>query len=172
MDDAWKTSLRDSFGETFRNLERVLRECPDSLWEERLWQVPDTEPDKLGLGPERQHVYWTFWFIAWHALSCAHYDLEGVAFPEWAPPAVFSGGTILARAYTRGELQEYVADTRRKADATIETLTDERIARPVAAGHRYAGILYAALLLGCLTHTHDHVAQLDMFLGQRAVVGA
>ena len=95
--------------------------------------------------------------------------------PAWFPPPAFLGymsdvDTLPPRAYTRSELQEYVADTRRKADATVESLTDERIARPVPRGHRYTGMPYASLLLMCLTHTRDHVAQLDLFLGQRAVI--
>ncbi len=187
VDDAWKTSLRDAFRVTFDGFERALGECPDSLWEQSLWRSTEPWPAGASLSAERpeaerQQVFSAFWFIAWHAVDCTHYDLEGRGVPEWPPPQPFSTegdqsaldeSTYLPlRAFTRSELQEYVSDTRRKADATVAGLTQEEIARPVSAGHRYAGSSYASLLLGCLTHSRDHLAQLDMFLGQRGVVRA
>jgi hypothetical protein len=91
--------------------------------------------------------------------------------------AVLGGGRRLGdfdyylprRVFTRSELQEYAVDTRRKADETVASLTDERVARPIPAGHRYAGIPYTSLLLMCLTHSREHLAQPEMFLGQRGV---
>ena len=53
---------------------------------------------------------------------------------------------------------------------TVASLADEQIRRLIAVGHRYAGISYASLLLMCLTHSREHLAQLDMFLGQRGIV--
>ena len=185
MDDAWKASLRDGFGQTFDRFERALQDCPDALWEATLWPSTQAMPAGTVLGAdrpgaERGHMLSAFWFVAWHALDCTHYDIEGLPFPEWAPPPPFSvAGTDCAldlstylplRVFTRSELLEYVVDARRKADATVKGLTDERTARPVPHGHRYAGMPYASLLLMCLTHVGEHRAQLEMFLGQRAVV--
>jgi hypothetical protein len=176
MDDAWKSALRAAFGKTFDELERTLLACPDALWEQSLWRSTQTLPAGVVLGAdrpeaERGQVFSSFWFIAWHTLSCAHYDLEGVAFPAWMPPPPFNelhkSHYLPPHVYTAEELSAYVADTRRKADATVDGLTDESIARVVPVGHRYAGMPYAELLLGCLTHTRDHLAQLEMFLGQR-----
>ncbi|MGH9370579.1 MAG: hypothetical protein ACRD15_03500, partial [Vicinamibacterales bacterium] len=98
-------------------------------------------------------MFSAFWFIAWHALDCTHYDLEGLPVPTWAPPSPFSAADestsqidwdyyLPRRVFTRSELQEYAADTRRKADETVASLTDEGVARPIPAGHRYAGIPY------------------------------
>jgi hypothetical protein len=93
--------------------------------------------------------------------------------PRWLPPPPFTERDPVSflprRVYTRSELIDYIADTRRKAEATVDALTDERIARPVPAGHRYAGQPYAGLLLMCLTHPREHLAQLEMFLGQHGV---
>lgn len=183
MHDAWNTSLRESFQVTFDGFERALRECPASLWEESLWEVTGRWPIRDGLGAglpeaERRQAFSAFWFIAWHALVCTYYDIEGGELPEgWAPPPPFNAyivdrETLPPRVYTRNEIQEYVAHTRRRVDEIVDALTEERIAHPVAAGHRYAGWPYAKLLLMCLTHTREHVAQLDMFLGQRGVVRA
>jgi hypothetical protein len=190
VDDAWKTSLGNWFGQTFDGFDRVLRHCPESLWEENLWDVTDQDelrkPWPVGavLGAERpeaerRQVQSAFWFVAWHVLDCTHYDLEGLAMPTWAPPPPFSvsGGEsaidcdhyLPLRVFTRSELQRYLADTRHKADVTVAGLTGEEMARPVQVGHRYAGTPYASLLLGCLTHSRDHLAQLKMFLRQRGV---
>ena len=180
---AWNASLRNAFQATFDGLERAVRECPDGLWEERLWEVTERWPIRDGLGAglpeaERRQAFAAFWFIAWHALVCTHYDIEGGELPEgWGPPPPFHAyivdrETLPPRVYTRNELHEYVAHTRQRVEEIVEALTDERIARPVAAGHRYAGWPYAKLLLLCLTHTREHVAQLEMFLGQRGVVRA
>jgi hypothetical protein len=181
--DAWNTSLRDAFQETFDGLERALRACPDALWAESLWEVTQRWPIRDGLGAglpeaERRQSFSAFWFIAWHALVCTHYDIEGGELPEgWGPPPPFNEyivdrETLPPRVYTRNEIHEYVARTQHRVEEVVGALTDERIARPVAAGHRYAGWPYAKLLLMCLTHTREHVAQLDMFLGQRGVVRA
>jgi hypothetical protein len=181
--DAWSTSLRDAFHETFDGLESALRDCPDALWEESLWEVPERWPIREGLRaglPEaaRRQAFSAFWFIAWHALVCTHNEIEGGELPEgWGPPPPFHDyivdrETLPPRVYTRNEIRAYVAHTRHRVEEIIEALTDERIARPVAAGHRYAGWPYAKLVLLCLTHTREHVAQLDLFLGQRGVVRA
>jgi len=182
VDDAWKMSLRDWFGETFDRFERALHDCPDSLWEESLWKSTDSWPAGARLGAERPEteraqVFSAFWFIAWHAIDCTHYDLEGRAIPEWLPPPSSAGDRsaidldyyLPLRVFTRGELLEYAADARRKADAVAAALTDEDAVRLVENGHRYAGTSYASLLLMCLTHSRDHLAQLEMFLGQREI---
>ena len=67
--DAWNTSLRDSFQETFDWFEGALRDCPDSLWEESLWEVTERWPIRDGLGAglpeaERRQAFSAFWFIS------------------------------------------------------------------------------------------------------------
>lgn len=184
VNDAWKAGLGDWFRQTFDGFGRALSDCPDSLWEESLWHSTKPWPAGASLGAERPELerpqlFSAFWFVAWHAIDVTHYDLEGQAKPAWAPPQPFSvagDGSAIERHYylplrviTRSELQDYVADTRRKAEATIASLTDEDVGRSVPVGHRYAGIPYASLLLMCLTHSRDHLAQLEMFLGQRGI---
>ena len=181
MDDAWKTSLRDTFRDSFYIFERALRDCPDSLWEESLWPVRERAPIRHGLGAElpeaeRRQAYSAFWFVAWHTLNVAHYDIEGEELPEgWGAPPPFDAyindaGTLPPRVWKRDEILEHCALTWRRIDEIVAGLTDERVARAVPAPHRYAGRPYAWLLLMCLTHTRDHSAQLDLFLGQRGVV--
>lgn len=183
MDEAWKASLRDTFREAFDLVERALRDCPDALWEESLWPVAERPPIRHGLGaglPEatRRQAYSAFWFVAWHTLNVAHYDIEGEELPPgWGAPPPFDQyvtdrDTLPPRAWTRDEVLEHAAVTRRRIDEVVAALTDERVARPVPAPHRYAGRPYAWLLLLCLTHTREHAAQLDLFLGQRGAVRA
>ena len=183
MDDAWKASLRETFRESFYFFERALRDCPDSLWEQSLWPVRERAPIRHGLGAElseaeRRQAYSAFWFVAWHTLNVAHYDIEGEELPEgWGAPTPFDAyitdaGTLPPRVWKRDEILEHCALTWRRTDEIVAGLTDERVARAVPAPHRYAGRPYAWLLLMCLTHTRDHAAQLDLFLGQRGVVRA
>ena len=178
MDDVWRASLRERFAETFDDLARALDDCPNSLWEDSLWEVTERAPIREGLGAglpeaERRQAFSAFWFVAWHTLNVVHYDIEGGELPAgWGPPPPFneyitSRETLPPRGWTRNELASFLGLTRRRVDEVVAGLTDERIARPVATGHRYAGIPYASLFLQCLTHTREHVAQLDMFLGQR-----
>jgi hypothetical protein len=184
VDDAWRTSLRDGFRQAFDAIERALRECPESLWEQSLWPSSQALPAGAPLGAglpegERDQVFSAFWFVAWHALDCTHYDLEGLPLPEWPPPSPFSAAGadcaldlahyLPSRVFTRAEISTYLADTRRKADHVVGGLTDERVARPVQDGHRYAGMPYSSLLLMCLTHTTEHAAQLNMLLGQHEI---
>jgi hypothetical protein len=184
VDDAWRASLRDAFRQAFDALDRAVRDCPEGLWERSLWPSTQPWPEGAALGAGRPHaersqVFSAFWFVAWHALDCTHYDVEGRAFPEWAPPPPFSAAGedcaldlahyLPSRVFTRAEIGTYLADTRRKADHVVGGLTDEQADRLVPEGHRYAGMPYPSLLLLCLTHATEHAGQLSMFLGQHEI---
>ena len=180
VDEAWRTAIRDAFRESFDRFERALRDCPDAIWQESLWPVAERRPIRHGLGaglPEavRRQSFSAFWFVAWHTLNVAHYDIEGEELPEgWGPPPPFDtyvtdAETLPPRAWTRAELLHFGAVTRQRVDEIVAALTGERLARPIPSPHRYAGRPYAWLLLLCVTHTREHVAQLDLFLGQHGV---
>jgi len=144
VDDAWKTSLRDGFRESFDLFERALRDCPHSLWEASLWPVTARPPIRHGLGAElpeaaRRQAYSAFWFVAWHTLNVAHYDIEGEELPRgWGAPPPFDTyitdrRTPPPRVWTRDEILEHSALTWRRTDEIVAGLTDERVARPVPA---------------------------------------
>src|SRR5688572_3750214 len=141
MDDVWRASLRERFGETFDGFEGALRDCPNSLWTASLWPVSDRPPIREGLGDglpevERRQAFSAFWFVAWHALNVVHYDIEGGELPEgWGPPPPFNEyitdrNTLPPRAWTRDEFTAYIALTRRRVDEVVADLTDERLVRP------------------------------------------
>jgi hypothetical protein len=181
MDTAWKGSLWRRFAAAIDQLGDALRTCPDELWQSSLWEVTG---DDAGVDPagDRQdgdafraiQVYSAFWYLGYHALFFLDLYLTGgweQLEMGFAPPAPFSAaehdaGVLPARVYSRGELAAYLAHGRRKCQATIEALTDERARQGCRWGSREVPFL--ELLLVNLGHVREHGAQLSMFLGQRA----
>lgn len=172
----WNASLTRRFTAAIDQLEAALRACPDDLWEASLWEVgvddPGVQPEGTPLSRDELQVYSTFWSIAYHTLFFLDLYLSGglEQFDAgFAPPAPFrledqDAGRPPARAYTRAELEAYLAHGRRKALATIEALTDEDWSRTCQWGPRQ--VPFAELLLVNLNHVREHGAQLGMFLGQ------
>src|SRR5205814_6943328 len=77
-----------------------------------------------------------------------------------------------ARPYTQEELLAYLAATRRKCQATLVALTDERahqaVPYPWIAGAGPA-VSFLELQLYNMRHVQEHAAQLSLFLGQHAI---
>jgi len=150
------------FAVAIDQLSDALRDCPDALWEGRLWE---DEPDQWvakGFG--------TFWYIGYHTLFWLDLYLTG-AEEGFAPPAPFDlvemvDDEVLPRVYTRAELLGYLDLCRTRCETTIRTLTVERANEPCA--FPWGTVPFAELLLYTMRHVQEHAAHLGMFLGQQA----
>lgn len=150
------------FGAAIDMLGDALRECPDELWEQRLW---DDKPDQwVAVGFSK------FWYLGYHTLFWLDLYLTG-AEEGFAPPAPFAlvemeANETLPRTYTREELLNYLAYCRRKCQETILALSPEEASRLCVFS--WGKLSFAELQLYNLRHVQEHAAQLGMFLGQQA----
>ena len=150
------------FGAAIDDFGNALRDCPDELWEKRLWE---DQPDQwVATG------FSTYWYLCYHTLFWLDLYLTG-AEEGFAPPAPFDlvemdSGEALPRTYTRRELLGYLEHCRRRCQETIGALSNEQ------ADHLcrfpWGELPFAELLLYNLRHVQEHAAQLRMFLGQQA----
>jgi len=158
METTFKTAISQQFGATIDMLENVLQACPDYLWHVRLW-----DDSQLPASAE-------FWYILYHTLFWLDLYLSG-SVKGFVPPAPFTldeldpAGLLPEKPYTKNELQIYLEHTRMKCRSTLETLTDEK-ARQLC-NFSWGEVTFAALLLDNMRHVQEHVAQLNMILGQK-----
>ena len=158
MDNSWQTAVAQQFGAAIDMLEKVLVACPDELWRVRLWDDP-----QLPRSAE-------FWYVVYHTLFWLDLYLSG-SVEGFMPPAPFTldeldpAGIIPERAFSRDELQTYLAHGREKCRSTLSGLTDERAQQRCA--FPWGELTFAALLLDNMRHVQEHVAQLNMILGQK-----
>jgi hypothetical protein len=141
-------------------LGQALRNCPDELWEKRLWE---DEPGQW-VAPG----FAAFWYLGYHALFWLDLYLTG-AEEGFAPPAPFdlvemNEGEVLPRVYSRDELLGYLADCRQRCQATIAALTVEQSYR--LCRFAWGELPYGELQLYTLRHVQEHAAHLHLFLGQ------
>ena len=159
--DVWQQAFAAGFAEALDQLERVVRDCPDDLWEVDLW------PAQATTGPTEVGGLWGSapWCLAFHALFCLDYDLTG-DFAPWAPPAPFDESTFAYpnRVFTRDEVLGYAQHCRDKVEGIAGELDDERAARPLPTSHRYHGQPYLVMLAGMALHVTEHAAQIRQFL--------
>ncbi len=150
------------FGAVIDMLGDALRDCPDELWEKRLW---GDQPDQwVAAG------FSTFWYLGYHTLFWLDLYLTG-AEEGFTPPAPFDlvemePNENLPRTYTRAELLDYLQYCRRKYQETIGALSTEQAYR--LCRFPWGELPYAELQLYSLRHVQEHGAQLRMFLGQQA----
>ena len=136
-----------------------MQACPAELWRVRLWSDA-AQPDE---GSE-------FWYVVYHTLFWLDLYLSG-AVEGFAPPAPFTldeldpAGLYPDRVYARDELQAYLEHDREKCRATIQALTDERAQQRCT--FRWGEVSFAELLLDNMRHVQEHVAQLNLVLGQQ-----
>ena len=140
----------------------ALRDCPDDLWEKRLWE---DQPDQwVAVG------FSTFWYVGYHTLFWLDLYLTG-AEEGFAPPAPFDlvemeSGEVLPRTYTREELLGYLDHCRLKCQEIIGALSPEQACR--MCRFAWGELPFAELQLYSLRHVQEHGAHLRMFLGQQA----
>jgi hypothetical protein len=150
------------FGAAIDTLRDALRDCPDELWEKRLWE---DRPDQwVAAG------FSAFWYLGYHALFWLDLYLTG-AEEGFMPPPPFDlvemeAGETLPRTYSREELLGYLEYCRRKCQETISALSTEQAYR--LCRFPWGELPFAELQLYNLRHVQEHAAQLHLFLGQQA----
>lgn len=158
MDSTLKMAIAQQFGAAIDMLENVLLACPDELWLVRLWDDP--------ILPRSAE----FWYISFHTLFWLDLYLSGTV-EGFMPPAPFTldeldpAGIIPERAYSKDELLTYLEHTRQKCRSVIEALTDDKARQ--ACIFPWGEVTFAALILDNMRHVQEHVAQLNMILGQK-----
>lgn len=151
------------FGKAIDELEKALRDCPEALWEERLWADQPGQWVAAGFS--------AYWYLCYHTLFWLDLYLSG-AEEGFAPPAPFDlvemqQDETLPRTYSRAELLGYLDHCRRRCQETIEALSAEGANR--LCRFPWGEVAYAELMLYTMRHVQEHAAQLLMFLGQRGV---
>jgi hypothetical protein len=155
--DTWlKTLIWQQFGAAIDMLEDAINLCPDQLWTAVLWKDPD--------GVE----YGQFWFVAYHTLFWLDLYLAGYS-EGFAPPAPFIRGALPEKPYTKDQIRTYLDQCRRKCQATIEALTDEKARQRCTFNWIEAS--YLEMQLYSMRHVQEHAAQLNLLLGQHEVPG-
>lgn len=155
MEPFWNEIIARQTQACLDMLARAIENCPETLWEERLWN----DPGAPGLS--------AYWYLIYHCLFWADVDLTG-GVEGFTPPAPFTlseldpAGLLPDRVYTPAELLAYLNYTKRKAREKITGLTGEQ-ARMVGRG----GVSYAERLVNTIRHIQEHTAQLNLFLGQK-----
>lgn len=155
-----KETLWRQFGAAIDMFGNAVRDCPNELWAESMWEEPE-------LGPE----FSTVWYVSFHTLFWLDLYLSG-AVEGFTPPPPYTldeldpAGRLPPRAYTQEELLGYLAYCRAKCRELILALTDESAYR--VCHFRWGALPYTELLLYTLRHVQEHGAQMRMFLGQRA----
>ncbi len=150
------------FAVTIDSLGAALRDCPDDLWEARLW---DDQPDQwVAAG------FSAFWYLGYHTLFWLDLYLTG-AEEGFAPPVPFDlvemeAGEVLPRTYSRDELLDYLDLCRGRCQETIAGLSSEDANR--LCRFPWGEVPFGELLLYTLRHVQEHAAQLHLFLGQQA----
>ncbi len=169
MDPLWKAALWRQFGATIDMLENALLACPGELWNGQLWSAPSDQ----SFPPE----FAQFWYIAYHTLFWLDLYLTGSPEEEFVPPAPFIWSELdptvsPERPYTKEELHTYLVQLRRKCQATITELSDEKAHRQVDYSWiEGEPVSYLELQLYNMRHVQEHAAQLNLFLGQNAIEG-
>lgn len=155
-----KEMLWRQFDTAIGSLDKALQDCPDTLWEQQLW---DDEPDQWAA-----KGFSSFWYLSYHTLFWLDLYLTGTE-EGFIPPAPFdlvemADGEVLPRVYTREELLHYLNNCRQKCQQTIEELTEEQANR--MCSFAWGEVPFAELLLYTMRHVVEHAAQLNMFIGQ------
>ncbi len=161
MDISLKISIWQQFGAAIDMLDNAMNACPDQLWHTPLWN-----------NPTEQSGYSQFWYLTYHTLFWLDLYLSGSLEGFTTPPPftldeLDPAGLLPERPYTKGELQAYLEHGRRKCQATIEGLTDEKAHQ--RCKFVWGEVSFLELLLYNMRHVQEHAAQLNLMLGQKGV---
>ncbi len=158
MDDTIKNAISQQFKSAIDMLENAILACPDQLWHVRLWKDPDLPRSS------------EFWYITYHTLFWLDLYLSG-SVEGFSPPLPFTldeldpAGIIPERPYSKHELQTYLEHTRKKCRSVIDSLTEEKAHQLCV--FPWGEITFVGLLLDNMRHVQEHVAQLNLILGQQ-----
>jgi hypothetical protein len=150
------------FGAAMDMFGDALRDCPEELWEKRLWE---DQPDQwVAAG------FASFWYLCYHTLFWLDLYLTG-AEEGFSPPAPFDlvemeANETLPRTYTKAELLHYLQICRQRCQETILSMTESQANR--LCRFSWGDLAFAELQLYSLRHVQEHGAQLRLFLGQQA----
>jgi len=166
METTLRTALWQQFGAAIDMLENALLACPSAQWNGLLWKDPQAPG------------YPTFWSITHRSLFWLDFYLTG-SLEGFAPPTPFSIDEELApvrvlpeQPYTRDELHLYLVTLRKKCQATITGLSDEKAGQQIH--FPWLGespMSFLELLLLTMRHVQEHAARLSLFLGQHGIPG-
>jgi hypothetical protein len=156
MDIDYRTIVWKQYGAALDMLADAVRLCPDNLWTAALWQ--DAEDVRYG----------QFWFVAYHAVFWSDLYLTGSS-EGFAPPPPFVRGRLPDQPYTKEQVLAYLGDCRRRCQATLAALTDERAQQRCVFAWMEPSFL--ELQLYAMRHVQEHAAQLSLLLGQHYVPG-
>ena len=150
------------FGKAIDMLGEALRDCPDELWEKKVWE--DQADQWVAAG------FSAFWYLGYHALFWLDLYLTG-AEEGFVPPLPFDlvemdANEVLPRTYTRAELLGYLDHCRRRCRETLLAMSNEQAYR--LCRFPWGELPFAELQLYNLRHVQEHAAHLGMFLGQQA----
>ncbi len=186
MTSIWVESLGRSLDQALDLLVAAVKDCTGELWETPMWRVPPPDLGRALLGSDGRPVadpaqrdalvqrHATPWAIAWHALECFDYDLNG-EFGPWAPPPPFAGHPhwrdllSLPAAWSRSEMLAYIDYCRQQARNTLADMTDEKAATLLPRAHRYRGQPHARIIFGLVGHTTEHASQVRQFLSAAGI---
>lgn len=154
MFQGWQNIIWQQFGAAIDMLANALNECPDYLWEDRVWKDPSDEA-----------AYSQFWFITFHSLVWLDRYLEGSP-NDFEPPPPFQIGSLPERPYSKTQLQAYLRLCRQKCQTTLLSLTDEKAQR-ICHFPWGEEVSYIELQLYSMRHVQEHAAQLSLHLGQK-----
>jgi len=160
VDVFWKSVLRRQFSAAIDMLENAIRTCPDDLWCDQTKKPEWVSNDIVG-----------FWYLAYHTLFYLDFYLSD-SMEDFGPPAPFNrdefdpAGLLPEKPYSKEVLLGYLDHGRRKCNAVIDALTDEK-ARQQSRPRPELQLSVAELLLDNLRHVQHHAAQLNLVLRQR-----
>lgn len=156
MDTSLKTLVWQQFGAAIDMLNDAISLCPGQLWTAVLWKDPD------------EVAYGQFWFVAYHTLFWLDLFLTGSS-KGFTPPAPFIRGALPQKPYTKDQIQTYLDQCRKKCQATIEALTDEKARQ--RCRFEWMEVSFLELQLYSMRHVQEHASQLNLLLGQHDVMG-
>ncbi len=189
MSTIWTESVGRGLEQALDLLASAVRDCTDGPWETPMWEVPAPDPAREIIGPGDQQVsdpaqrralvqrHATPWGVAWHALECFDYDLNG-EFGPWAPPPPFTGHphwrdlTRLPAPWSRDEVLAYIDHCRQRATDTLAGMTEETAATMLPRAHRYGGQPHAWVITGLVGHTTEHASQIRQFITAAGIAQA
>ncbi|GJM41796.1 MAG: hypothetical protein DHS20C20_20780 [Ardenticatenaceae bacterium] len=157
----WNKIIWNQFGAAIDMLDDAIQACPDALWQARLYNEREVQPE-----------FAEFWYLAYHALFWLDFYLSETAV-NFAPPAPFNlseleAGLLPERVFTKDELLGYLGYGRTKCQNRIEATTD--FTAPQRVRTDWPEMSIGEMLLYNMRHVQEHAAQLSLFLGQQAVL--
>lgn len=159
MNPTWRSIVSEQFEAAIDMLEQAVRNCPDDLWQGRMWNDPSMPPE-----------FSEFWYVAFHTLFWLDDYLSGNS-ADFVPPPPFTlneldpAGLLPERVYTRAELLAYLDHGRARCRATLQSLSEERAFQMLPM--RWGEMPFAGLILDTMRHVQEHAAQLNLYLGQQ-----